>query len=87
VTTPRAWPQRYQVRLQLRSGAEVAIPVVTWLDQAKAIAMAVSHHVREDDDSEREPYAVFVDDLGPVPRDAAGARRIERGDLVDRMEF
>lgn len=72
VTTPRAWPQRYRVRLRLQSGEEVAIPVVTWLDEAKAIAMAVSHHVRGGEESEREPYQVFVDDLGPVPQDAAG---------------
>lgn len=83
----RSWPQRYRVRLRLRSREEVAITVATHMDEAKAVAMAVSYHTRGSEDSEREPYEVFVDDLGPVPRGEDGSMEIDRRDIVDRMEF
>ncbi len=83
----RPWPQRYLVHLKLRSGAEVAVPVATWMDEAKAIAMAVSYHVRGIDDPQREPFEVTVEDLGPVPKAADGSTAIDGRDLVDRMEF
>lgn len=83
----RSWPQRYRVRLRLRSREEVSVTVATHMDVPKAVAMAVSHHARGLDDPEREPYEVFVDDLGPVSRGGDGAMQLDRGDLVDRMEF
>lgn len=83
----RPWPQRYRVRLRLRSREEVDTTVVTHMDQLKAVAIAVSRHSRGNEDPEREPYEVTVEDLGPVPRGPDGAMQIDGGDIVDRMEF
>lgn len=83
----RDWPHRYHVRLTLRSRAVVESDVVTWYDEAKAVAIAVSHHVRGRDDPMTEPVLVTVQHLGPVARAADGSTDIPGRDLVDRWEF
>jgi hypothetical protein len=84
----RSWPERYRVTLVLRSGARVERDVTTVFDEAKAVAMVVSHHVRGSaDDTDTEPFTVSVEDLGPVPKGADGGMEIPGRDLVDRWEF
>jgi hypothetical protein len=81
----RAWPERYRVTLVLRSGDRVERDVTTVFDEAKAVAMVVSHHVRGQGGD--EPFTVTVEDLGAVPKGDDGGMAIPRGDLVDRAEF
>lgn len=86
MTEQRNWPQRYRVRIRLSSGGSADHPVVTWLGEAKAIALAVAAHTRADP-SGTPPYDVEVDDLGPAGRTADGTVALESRDLIDRMEF
>ncbi len=84
--TQRSWPHRFKVVVRTAPDTAVPYSVVTWLAEEKAIALAVTAHLRR----HHEPngiHDVEVEDLGPVGRDAQGEMMLERNDLVDRAEF
>lgn len=86
--SPRAWPQRYEVRVHTRAGPIRAYPVVTWLGEEKAIALAVAAHVGFFAEGlSREIADVEIDDQGQVGRTDNGTPALEGADLVDRLEF
>jgi hypothetical protein len=80
------WPKRYEVTIESATGTgpAIAYPVVTWLHQEKAIALAVVEHSRRFPES--RIYEVAVKSLGPAGRDASGTVTVG-GDLHDRYEF
>jgi hypothetical protein len=89
VTPARSWPHRFRVTIHTNGGAALTYPVVSWLSPEKAVAMAVTGHLRRH--PVEQPAArvrdVEVADLGPVGRDAQGVMALDGADIVDRMEF
>jgi hypothetical protein len=85
----RSWPHRFRVTIHTNGGAALTYPVVSWLSQEKAIAMAVFAHGRRYPDGQPSTRVrdVEVVDLGPVGRDSQGAMALDRSDILDRMEF
>lgn len=86
-STRAAWPQRYEVRLQIGDDRhESEHPVTTWLGREKAVALAVAMHVR------RHGGHVGVHDvegreLRPAPAGEGGRPQPKPGDLVDHVEL
>lgn len=82
----RSWPERFRVLVRIGPESTVPYTVVTWLAEEKAIAMAVTEHLRRHREASGI-YDVEVQDVGPVDRDARGAMVLERDDITDRTEF
>ena len=83
---PRPWPLRYEITVEPTSGEPRTYQVLTWLDEAKAIALAAQHDTRLYPEGTARLYSVAASLLGDAPRDERG--QVEVGsDLIDRMEF
>jgi hypothetical protein len=81
----RDWPERYQVRIQQRTGDTVFMSVATWFSVEKAVAMAAQRYAERFPD---DPiFDVEVVDLGPVDSNNARVPKPARADLIDRWEF
>ncbi|MDQ1414331.1 MAG: hypothetical protein QOE07_2919 [Acidimicrobiaceae bacterium] len=89
MTSERSWPHRFRVTIHTNGGGTLTYPVVSWLSQEKAVAMAVASHLRRHPDEQPATRVrdVEVVDLGPVGRDTKGAMALDGSDIVDRMEF
>jgi hypothetical protein len=86
--TDRGWPERFQVTLLTRTGRSVSYSVVTGLGEGKAIALAVTAHLRTSTTHGGDGILdVTVIDLGPLKKGASGEMVFERADLTDRSEF
>lgn len=60
--------------------------VVTWLNEGKAIALAVHAHLRRFPDT-NEVYDVEVKEQGPLPVGEQGPLALGPSDLFDRNEW
>ena len=89
VDTQRSWPHRFNVTIHTRAGRAVTYPVVSWLYEEKATAIAVAAHQRTYPDSQSADAiaATTVTDLGPVSRNDDGTTALNSTDLHDRYEF
>jgi hypothetical protein len=86
VAQPRPWPVRYEITIEPISGEPRTYQVLTWLDEAKAIALAAQQDARLHPEGSARLYSVAVSLLGDAPRDERG--QVDFGsDLIDRMEF
>lgn len=85
----RSWSHRYRVTVRTHGGKAIAYQAVTWRSSEKAVALAVSAHLRRypEENARNLLGDVEVEDLGPVRRDEQGAMALQGADLVDRMEF
>jgi hypothetical protein len=79
-----SWPIRFTVEIRRADGPDFPVSVLTWLNEAKAVALAVAAFLRAHPTA--KTYAVKVVALGPAPRSADGT--VDVGDdLHDRLEF
>lgn len=76
---------RYEIRLTLSDGGLCSYNVTTWHDEAKAAEIGKRRHAYLHHDDVVTDVAGA--DLGRAPRNPDGTVRIERGDLIDRMEW
>ncbi|MGH2690302.1 MAG: hypothetical protein ACRDKW_16070 [Actinomycetota bacterium] len=81
----RDWPQRYEIRMQPRTGDVVFMSVATWMSAEKAVAMAAQRYAERFPDN--PVFDVEVVDLGPAAGNNAGVPKPARADLIDRWEF
>ena len=86
MTVQASWPRVYRVTLRSMETEGRSYDALTWLDSAKAVAMATAEFMRADP-AGHPPYEVTVEDLGPAPRSEDGTVGVPRGALFDRREF
>jgi hypothetical protein len=84
-----SWPHIFNVTILDPAGNTYTYRVMSWLSDAKAIALAVKHHatVFPAPDERGRAYDVRVERVGPAPSDERGAVDGEGVDVLDRMEF
>jgi hypothetical protein len=82
-----AWmtPKRFEVRFRSLQGSECSHRVVTYMDEAKAVAMAAVNHTYHHE--ELGMYEVLVGAPEPIDRDEAGVYRLDDEDVTDRYEW
>lgn len=86
MTTAKHWPERFRVVLLNALGGPHGYSVVTWLDEKKAIALAVATHVHRHPD-EGAIFDVEVVHKGRVDLRSDGGLKLERTDLTDQNEW
>lgn len=83
---PLSWPVRYLVTIEAVSGDRRTYEVLTWLDQHKALALAVQEDTRRYPEGPDSLFSVTVSEVGPAPKTDRGTVDVG-SDLLDRMEF
>jgi hypothetical protein len=91
MTDHKNWPHIYRVTLRGISGEKRVDTVLSWLNEHKAVAMAVEVHYGGWWAAKKKTwpvYSVEVDDLSAAPADEDGTvGEGPRGTLLDRAEF
>jgi hypothetical protein len=84
-----SWPDIFNVTILDLAGNTYTYKVMSWLSDAKAVALAVEYHatVFPAPDKRGRVYDVRVKRVGPAPTNERGAVDAAGIDVLDRMEF